>query len=93
MLDWTYDHPDFPNALALLHADALHYFDTRGVTRTFALTFSTSGWTLLRQDPDFWQRCAVTRVGPGAMTGTGENSHDGGVTWEHDFDITYTRVS
>jgi hypothetical protein len=93
MLDWTFDHPDFPDALALLQDEALHYFDVRGVSRTFALEFTTRGWTLLRKDRDFWQRCAVTRVSPREMTGTGENSHDVGLTWEHDFDITYTRLS
>ena len=93
MLDWTFDHPDFPDALALLQDGALHYFDVRGVSRTFELVFKDSGWTLLRKDPDFWQRCAVALVGPREMKGTGENSHDQGATWEHDFDITYTRIS
>jgi hypothetical protein len=27
------------------------------------------------------------------MEGTGENSHDGGATWEHDYTITCTRSS
>jgi hypothetical protein len=93
MLDWRFDHPDFPDALALLQDGALHYFDVRGVSRTFELTLTGSGWTLLRKDADFWQRSAVDLVGPREMTGTGENSYDEGVTWEHDFDISYTRVS
>ena len=92
MLDWTYDHPDFPDALALLEEGALHYFDARGVRRTFLLTFTSSGWTLLRKDADFWQRCAVVLHSPREMTGTGESSYDGGATWEHDYDISCTRV-
>jgi hypothetical protein len=92
LLDWTYDDPDFPDALALLQDGTMQYFDVRGVHRTFDLAFTDSGWTSLRKAADFWQRSAVSRVGPREMTGTGENSHDEGVTWVHDFDITYTRV-
>lgn len=92
MLDWTFEHPDFPNALALLQDGALHYFDVRGVTRTFDLAFTTAGCTMIRKDPDFWQRCSVAQAGPHRMTGTGENSHDEGATWVHDFAITYDRV-
>jgi len=92
-LDWTYDSPDFPDALALLQDGALHYFDVRGVSRTYELTFTRSGWTVFRRGSDFWQRCAVQGSGPDRMTGTGENSHDEGATWEHDFDITYTRIA
>lgn len=91
-LDWTYDHPDFPNAVAMLDESASHYFDVRGIARIYDLSFDNAGWSMIRRDPDFWQRSAVRFIGADAMEGTGENSHDGGATWEHDFAISYLRV-
>jgi hypothetical protein len=92
MQHWTYDHPDFPDAIAMLDTGTCHYFDVRGVTRQFDLTIDASGWTMIRRDADFWQRSAVSFAGPDTMEGTGENSYDGGATWQHDFSITYTRI-
>ena len=92
MLRWTYEHPDFPDAIALLDDSTCHYFDVRGVTRLFELTLDASGWSMIRRDRDFWQRSAGRFVGPDLMEGTGENSHDGGVTWEHDYALSYVRA-
>ena len=92
LLHATYEHPEFPDAMALHDESSCHYFDVRGVTRLFELTVDDSGWTMVRRDTDFWQRSSTRFVGPDAMHGTGENSHDGGVTWEHDYAMTYTRV-
>ncbi|MEA2462075.1 MAG: hypothetical protein QOH90_2252 [Actinomycetota bacterium] len=92
MLHWTYDHPDFPDAIAMLDGSTCHYFDVRGVTRLFDLEIDDSGWSMIRRDPDFWQRSAAKFVGPDAMDGTGENSHDGGATWQHDFSMSYVRA-
>jgi hypothetical protein len=91
-LDWTYEHPQFPDALCLLDDRAVHYFDARGVTRVFDLTIDDQGWSMVRRDPDFWQRSTGRFLGPDAADGTGENSFDGGESWQHDFSITYTRV-
>lgn len=91
-LQWTYDHPQFPDAIAMLDESTCHSFDVRGVIRVFDLEVGDSGWTMIRRDPDFWQRSAAAFRGPDAMDGSGENSHDGGVTWQHDFSITYVRV-
>ena len=41
---WTYDHPDFPDAMALLSDDRYHYFDVRGITRVFELKVDDAGW-------------------------------------------------
>ena len=90
-LDWTYAHPDFPDALALLDSSAMHYFDVRGVVRVFAMTLDEAGWTTERRDDDFWQRSRVRFDGPDAMSGVGENSHDEGRTWEHDYAISWSR--
>ena len=88
---WTYDHPDFPDGLALLSEDRSHDFDVRGVTRLFHLEVDDAGWSKVRLDDDFSQRVAATFQGPDAMECTGEASHDKGVTWEPDFTMTYRR--
>jgi hypothetical protein len=92
-LDWTYQHPDFPDALALLAETTCHYFDVRGVTRVFDLSMDDQGWSMIRRDSDVWQRSAARFLGPAAMEGSGEMSHDSGASWEHDFDISYARVT
>jgi len=92
MLHWTYDHPDFPDAIALLDKHAYHYFDVRGVTRAFDLTVDDSGWAMVRHDEDFWQRSVGRLHGTDAIHGTGENSHDAGTTWQHDFSMSLVRV-
>lgn len=89
----TYDHPDFPDAMAFLSESACHYFDVRGFTRVFDLEINDAGWSMVRRDPDFWQRSTIAFRGPDAMEGTGENSHDGGESWEHDYAISLTRES
>lgn len=92
MLHWHYDHPEFPDAIALLDDSSYHYFDVRGVVRTFALTVDDGGWSMVREGEDFWQRSSATFLGEDAMEGVGEISYDGGRTWQHDFAITYTRT-
>lgn len=91
MLHWTFDHPEFPNAIAMLDERTCRYFDVRGVTRTFDLEIDDSGWSMIRRDEDFWQRSTARFVDPDSMAGTGENSYDDGTTWQHDFSMSYVR--
>jgi len=75
---------------ALLH----HYFDSRGVSRVYEMTFSDRTWTLQRfaTAPDFSQRFTGTfSEDANTITGRWESSADG-TNWTHDFDLTYTRV-
>lgn len=69
------------------------YADSRGVSRVYRMTFADGGWTQQREDPGFHQRFEAA-VDPGGdrITGTWTRSHDDGVTWVHDFDLTYTRA-
>jgi hypothetical protein len=75
-----------------------HYFDSRGVARVYAMTFSEGVWTLLRETPDFTplafsQRFTGTLSDDAkTITGGWESSSDAS-TWEHDFDLTYTKES
>lgn len=89
---WTYDHPDFPDAMALLSEDRYHYFDVRGITRVFEFKVDDAGWSMIHLDDDFSQRYTARFRGPDVMESTGEKSHDNGLTWQHDFTMTYLRV-
>ncbi|MDQ1536854.1 MAG: hypothetical protein QOE58_1247 [Actinomycetota bacterium] len=91
-LRWSYEHPDFPDAMALLRDQAYHYFDVRGIVRTFELDVTGVDWSILRRDTDFWQRARTAFVDADRMEGVGENSYDEGVTWERDFTMTYERI-
>jgi hypothetical protein len=89
---WTYDRPEFPDAMGLLSADRYHYFDARGITRVFDLDVDAGGWSTVRLDEEFSQRNTARFRGPDAMEGTGEKSSDAGLSWQPDFTMTYRRV-
>ena len=91
-LTWTYDHPDFPDALALITETAMHYFDVRGVVRVFDVAFTEDGWTMVRHDPELSQRFTARYVGADTIETAGEYSEDQGATWQHDFTMTLRRV-
>ncbi len=88
-----FDHPDFPDALAVLGDTAMHYFDVRGVHRLFALTMSPDGWSIVRDrgDEAFAQRMAFVFDGADVLRGTTQLCRDGS-TWEEDLAIVYRRV-
>ena len=67
------------------------YYDARGVSRTYTMGFDVDTWMLLRQDPDFYQRF-VGRLDGDTISAEWQISTDAGVTWEHDFDLTYERL-
>jgi hypothetical protein len=92
LLRWTYDHPGFPDALALLSDDRYYYFDVRGIVRIFDVEFDDAGWSMIRLDEGFSQRFTAQFRGPDIMVGTGDVSYDAGVTWQPDFSITCQRV-
>ena len=90
---WTYHHPDFPDAMALLSEDRYYYFDVRGIVRIFDLEVDEGGLSMVRLDEDFSQRSAARFRGPDAMDGIGEMSDDAGVTWQPDFTMAYRRIT
>lgn len=67
------------------------YHDERGVCRVFAMTFDGAHWTLLREDPDMFQRF-VADLSPDRIEGRWEASDDRGATWRKDFDLTFERT-
>jgi len=64
--------------------------DGREVYRVFAMTFADGEWTLLREDPDFYQRI-VMRVQPDRLDLRADASEDAGQTWRKDLDYIFER--
>ncbi|MCI0712105.1 MAG: hypothetical protein L0154_18260 [Chloroflexi bacterium] len=70
----------------------LLYFDSRGVSRIYTMSFDGRVWKKWREASGFHQRFTGTFSDDGnRITGSWEMSSDG-TNWEHDFDLTYTRV-
>lgn len=100
------DLPEAPDSVALVsvahggdgHEYVQHYFDARGVVRTYRMRLHDGTWTRLRTEADFTpldfaQRYTGAFSADGqTITGRWEQSHDGGTTWEHDFHLVHRRV-
>ena len=101
---WEVPLPEAPDGIAIIGADPAnggrylqHYFDSRGVARVYRMSVEDGVWKLWRDGPDFSplefsQRFSGTFSRDGrTIAGRWEICHDG-TTWEHDFDLTYTRA-
>ena len=91
-----YDHPEIPDAVMVTGIidgkPAMHYFDPRGMHRTFTVSLTDDGWRYGNDDPSFAQRFTGTFSPDGStITGRVERSVDG-AAWELDIEITYRRV-
>ena len=89
---------DFPRSIAVMGADdeaetfRMRYYDSRGVSRIYRMTFSGGIWTMWREFPGFSQRFHGTFSEDGKIITAGwENSSDGS-NWQHDFALTYTKI-
>ena len=88
-----------PRALWLIGRDdsspnyTVLYADARGVSRVYSMSFSAGVWMLWREAPGFWQRYEGRMSTNGATIAAHWERSADGATWEHDFDITYTRLS
>jgi hypothetical protein len=90
----TTEHPEMPDVTAILAPDSWHYFDSRGVVRLYQLSLTDGVWRIWREDPDFWQQFTGTISPDGTrIDAAWEMSRDHGSTWNHDFAMTYTKVS
>ena len=68
------------------------YFDTRRVSRIYQMSFDDGVWRMWRESPGFSQRyTGAFSDDRNSITGQWEKSGDG-LNWEHDFDLTYTKV-
>ena len=100
---WEVPVPEAPDGIAIIGADPenqgaylQHYFDSRGVARVYKMSLEDGVWKLWRDEPDFSpldfsQRYTGTFSDDGkTVVGAWEICSDG-KTWEHDFDLTYTK--
>ncbi len=95
---WEIEFEQAPDGIAVIGPDesgerlCQYYFDTRGIARVYEMSLSDGVWKLRRDWPGFSQRFTGTFAADGnSVEGAWEKSTDGS-TWEHDFDITYTKV-
>lgn len=92
------DDTRFPAGIAIIGSDDtadeyyMLYFDERGVSRKFQVTWHDNVWHTWRNAPGFSQRFTGTIAEDGnTMLGTSELSTDGS-SWEKDLELTYKRV-
>lgn len=93
--------PEVPDSLSLVApADCgytQHYFDSRGVSRLYAMTFDGGRWTLLREAADFTPLDFAQRF-TGVFSADGDRidgsweKKDPGGDWSPDFELVYTRA-
>lgn len=94
------DAPDpAPSATLVIGRDessevytVLHY-DSRGVSRVYQMTFGEGVWKMWRQAPGFWQRFSGTLSHDGSSIRAAWEKSPDGSTWEHDFDLIYSKVT
>lgn len=100
LFQWTVDGDVAPAttgmSLVLGRSDASDaytalYHDERGTSRVYVMSFSGDRWSLMREDPDMFQRF-VADVSPARIAGRWEASDDRGATWRKDFDLVFERV-
>lgn len=69
------------------------YFDSRGVSRVYAMSLEAGVWKIWRDSPGFSQRFTGTFSDDrNSITARWEKCMDGS-NWEHDFDVTYKRIT
>jgi len=94
---FTSGTPAAPSGIAVIGAEGQagrcrqHYYDSRGVARTYEMSLDGGVWKLWRDEPGFFQRYEG-RVSDDGRTieGAWEKSADG-ADWQHDFGLTYVR--
>ncbi|HEY1323318.1 MAG TPA: hypothetical protein VGF32_23875 [Streptosporangiaceae bacterium] len=88
-----------PSATLIISRDetsdsyTVFHYDSRGVSRVYRMSYGERVWRIWRDAPGFWQRFAGTFSEDGSsITAAWEKSPDGS-SWEHDFDLIYTRIA
>jgi hypothetical protein len=100
---WELPHPAAPDGIALIGLDrdrqnyVQHYFDSRGVARVYEMSFGGGVWKLWRTSPDFSpldfsQRFTGFFNDDGAVIGGDWERSADGASWDHDFELVYTKV-
>ena len=92
------EHPAAPSGIAIISPGTdpgtftQHYYDSRGVARTYQMTLDGREWKIWREAPGFWQRYTGVISDDGTtITGAWDGSPDGR-EWKHDFGLTYIKT-
>jgi hypothetical protein len=91
------DHALAPNSIMIIGRDettelyCILYSDERGVSRVYQMSLSADTWKMWRDAPGFSQRFIGTFSNDGRIIKGGWEKSSDGSTWEHDFDLTYTK--
>ncbi|WP_371781567.1 hypothetical protein [Streptosporangium subroseum] len=90
------DNAPFPNTAVIGLDDAAEeftmlYADARGVHRVYRMTLADGVWTMWREAPGFNQRFTGTLSADGRIVDARWEMSADGVTWNLDFELTYTR--
>lgn len=92
------DEAEIPSGIGIIGTDdatdecSMLYFDERGVSRRYEVSFRDHEWRWWRNASGFSQRVTATISPDGrTMIARGELSRDG-VSWEADMALTYTRA-
>ena len=92
------EEPEIPSGIAVFGSDDasetlfMLYFDERGVSRKYDVSFRDATLKWWRTAPDFSQRFTGRIADDGrTIVGEGELCRDG-QTWEGDLQLTYTRL-
>lgn len=87
-----------PSATWLINRDesipnyTVLYYDARSVSRIYQMSFSDNVWKMWREAPGFWQRYEGTLSKNGKTIAAHWEKSSDGIRWEHDFDVTYTKI-
>jgi hypothetical protein len=90
------DHEQFPDGISVIGAPesgdglVMEYFDSRGVRRTYGVSFDDGVWRIWRDAPGFDQRFSAT-VARDSFEGVFELARTPG-DWEEDMKVTYRRA-
>jgi hypothetical protein len=71
----------------------MHYFDSRGISRVYTVSFEAGVWKMWRDHPGFWQRATGTFEDDGRtirwLTELREREED---DWKPDLEVIYRRA-
>lgn len=68
------------------------YYDSRGVSRVYRMTFAGGVWRMWWDAPGLCQRFAGTLADDGATVTAAWEKSPNGTAWELDFDVLSTRT-
>jgi len=89
---------DFPRPVSIIGPDdsaeaySMLYFDSRGVSRIYQMSFSENVWKLWRDFPGFSQRFIGSFSADGNTIAARWERSDDGSNWELDFKLMYKKV-